>query len=81
MTRLTGLFGLRTGLGHARLNLRDELRLGAVAGEVGEGGTAVSGQGCGETGELFLEVSHVAGWIGERRRSELTEQEGTVGRL
>lgn len=30
--------------------------------------------------ELLLRVSHVAGWIRERR-SELTEQEGTVGRL
>lgn len=55
--RLTGLVSLRAGFGHAGLDLRHELGFGAVAGEVGERGTAVGRQGCSEALQLENEVS------------------------
>ena len=64
----------------AGLDLRDELGLGAVTGEVGEGGAAVGRQGGGETLELLLKVSALY-QIGLWEKRELTEQEGTAGRL
>ena len=52
ITKLTGLVGQAAGLSYARLDLRNELGFGAVAGEVGGGGAVVSGQGRGEALEL-----------------------------
>lgn len=67
MTRLTGLVEVRASLSDAGLDLREELGLGAVAGEVGEGGAAVGRQGGGETLKLLLEISYgLLGGSGQR---------------
>ena len=66
------MVGGRASLGDAGLDLGHQLRLGAVAGEVGEGGTAVTRQGGGEalelvTSQLGRDVSEAERTYGARR--------------
>lgn len=67
----------RAGLGDARLDLRDQLRFATVAGEVGDGGAAVTRQGGGEALELEVSLARDGDcWV---RVRGLTEQGGTAG--
>ncbi len=72
----TRLFGLGASPSHARIDLGDELGLGAMAGEVRERGTAVGRQGRGEACKLVeCQLQE-----GSRGGGRLTEQDGTAGK-